>query len=698
MENNKSRTWIIILIVLGVLTIICCCCLIFGIGIFRWIQPMVGTETPGTNLPTLTLPPQTNWLATPKPGGQATPDSVVPAQPPVATKSSEPILPTDQGILDRAEQTLKTLQEAIIPSNDPIDLANRLGGKVNVPSQLIDTNAPYAIGAQKKFWVTNVDTNENFKIDATLQYVGENIYFWIQDNVQYKDSDLESAAGLFDKQYIPTDRAFFGSEWNPGVDGDPRIYVLYAGGLGYNLAGYFSSADELHPDAHPYSNAHEMFLINSDNVSLGEDYLHGTMAHEFQHMIHWYQDKNEETWMNEGFSMLAEHVNKLDAGGFDYEFASEPDLQLTDWGEDVGKNGPHYGSAYLFMVYFLDRFGEDASKALVADNENGLTSVTKVMKDLNLINPSTNAPYTGTEVFMDWTVANILQDPNIEGGRFDYASYNPPSFNIQNDVETCPQQINNSVSQFGTEYLDLKCTDVQSITFAGPNLVKLLPISDVPSGDYFFWSNAADESNSRLTQTFDLSQASGTISLDFKIWYELEKDYDFAFVSASTDGKTWQILNSRTCTTDNISGNSYGCGWNGNSNTWIDESVDLSEFAGKQVTLRFDYVTDAAVNLNGLALDDVRLAAIGYSSDFETDSSGWQAEGFARVTNYLPQEYILSVIYEGSRGKVEQFTVSPEDKFTLPVSFGSRTERIIISISGTTPVTREKADFSIRFE
>jgi immune inhibitor A len=690
MENNKSRTWIIIPIVLGILTIFCCCCIIIGIGVYRWIPQVLGTETPVTTLPNITLTPRTDWLATAQ--------SALPTLPPATNQSAEPLLLTNKGVLDRAEQTLKTLQEAIIPSNDPIDLANRLGGKLNVPNQLIDTNAPYAIGAQKKFWVSNVDTNKNFKIDATLRYVGENIYFWIQDGVKYKEIDLKNVASLFDKKYIPTNRAFFGSEWNPGVDGDPRIYVLYAGGLGYNLAGYFSSADELHPDAHPYSNAHEMFLINSDNVGLGEDYLRGTMAHEFQHMIHWYQDKNEETWMNEGFSMLAEHVNKLDAGGFDYEFASEPDLQLTDWGEDVGLNGPHYGSAYLFMVYFLDRFGEDATKALVAEKENGLTSVTKVMNDLNILNPSTNAPYTGVEVFRDWTDANILQDPTVEGGRYDYKSYNPPSFTSQNAIDACPQQFNASVSQFGTQYIDLGCANIQSLSFTGPSLVKLLPLPEIPSGEYFLWSNAADESNSRLTRTFDLSQASGKISMDFKVWYELEKDYDFAFVSASTDGKTWKILNTRTCTTDNISGNSYGCGWNGNSNTWIDESVDLSEFAGKQVTVRFDYVTDAAVNLNGLAIDDLRLAAIGYSTDFETNEGGWQAEGFARVTNYLPQEFILSVIYEGANAQVEQFSINPDDKLSIPLNTGTGSDKIIIAVSGTTPVTREKAEFSIGFK
>ncbi len=690
MEIYNSRSWIIVAIVVSVLLVFCCCCTVFSIGVFRWLPQFFETEVSATSQPLESPIPQTNWLATP--------ESIFPTPPPMKTQSSEVQLPTDKSILERAEETLKTLQEVIIPSNDPIDLANRLGGKVDVPKQLIDPNAPYAIGAEKQFWVTNVDTNENFKIDATLRYVGDNIYFWIQDEVKYKEIELKDVASKFDKEYIPTNREFFGSEWNPGVDGDPRIYVLYAGGLGFNLAGYFSSADELHPDAHPYSNAHEMFLINSDNVDLGEDYLHGTMAHEFQHMIHWYQDKNEETWMNEGFSMLAEHVNGLDAGGFDYEFAYEPDLQLTDWGEDVGLNGPHYGSAYLFMVYFLDRFGEDASKALVAEKENGLASVSKVMKDLKILNPDTSEPYTGIEVFRDWTAANILQNPNIERGRFDYHSYNPPSFTSQNDVATCPQQFNGSVYQFGTQYIDLECAEVQSLTFAGPSLVKLLPLPEVASGEYFFWSNAADESNSRLTQTFDLRQANGQISLNFKAWYELEEDYDFAYVSVSVDGKTWQILDTRTCTTENVSGNSYGCGWNGNSEVWIDESVDLSAYAGEQVTIRFDYVTDAAVNLNGLAIDDIHLEAIGYSTDFEVDEGNWQAEGFARVTNHLPQEFVLSVIHEGTRGKVEQFSISPEDRFSIPIIMSNGTEKIIIAISGVTPVTREKAEFSIGFK
>ncbi len=81
-------------------------------------------------------------------------------------------------------------------------------------------NAPYNVGAQKDFWVSNTDTNENFQISATLQYVGDNIYFWIEDGVRFNQSDLDRLASTFDQEIIPTNREFFGQEWNPGVDGD----------------------------------------------------------------------------------------------------------------------------------------------------------------------------------------------------------------------------------------------------------------------------------------------------------------------------------------------------------------------------------------------------------------------------------------------------------------------------------------------
>ena len=597
--------------------------------------------------------------------------------------------------IDNIQANLGALLAEVVPINDSIDLAERLGGKENVPATLPDTDAPYQVGEEKTFWVTNTDNNENFQVQATLRYVGENIYFWIENGVRYKESDLQQLAEDFDQDIVPTNREFFGMEWNPGVDDDPRFYVLYARGLGASLAGYFSSADELHPAAHPYSNAHEMFLLNADTVWLSEDYIYGTMAHEFQHMIHWYQDRNEETWVNEGFSMLAEHVNDLNSGGFDFDYVINPDLQLTDWGAETGENGPHYGASYLFMVYFLDRFGEDATKALVAHPENGFSGLESVMQELGILNPTTGQVYTANEVFTDWIVTNYLQDPTVEQSRYTYRSYSPYDVSVSDSISECPDQITSDVSQFGVDYIEINCPGTHTLNFRGGAVANILPFEAPPSGDYFFWSNLGDESDMYLAQTFDLTEVNGEAVLSFKTWYDLEEDYDYVFISASTDGKHWQILDSLTCTTENPSGNSYGCGWNGSSGDWIEERVDLSAFAGTEVILRFDYVTDAAVNGIGMAMDDFRLDAIGYASDLEQDAGGWEGAGFVRLMNALPQTYSLSVISEGNQTSVENISLEADNSTTFAVTIGGDVEKIVLVVSGTTPFTREKAPYQV---
>jgi len=624
-------------------------------------------------------------------------DSASPTEPnwQTDTPTEMPTQPLEPEEIDKINANLEALLAEAVPINDPIDLAERLGGKENVPSTLPDPDAPYQVGEVKTFWVTNTDNNKNFQVQATLRYVGENIYFWIENGVRYQESDLRQLANDFDQEIVPTNREFFGMEWNPGVDDDPRFYVLYARGLGSSLAGYFSSADELHPAAHPYSNAHEMFLLNADTVRLSENYIYGTMAHEFQHMIHWYQDRNEETWVNEGFSMLAEHVNDLNSGGFDFDYVINPDLQLTDWGAETGENGPHYGASYLFMVYFLDRFGEEATKALVANPENGFTGLEDVMQALDIHNPTTGQVYTANEVFTDWVITNYLQDPSVEQGRYTYRSYSPYDVSVSDSISDCPDQITSDVSQFGVDYIEIDCPGTHTLSFNGGATASILPFDAPSSGDYFFWSNLGDESDMFLTQTFDLTEVNGEAALSFKTWYDLEEDYDYVYISASTDGKHWQILDSLTCTTENPSGNSYGCGWNGSSDDWIEERVDLSAFAGTDVTLRFDYVTDAAVNGIGMALDDFRLDAIGYTSDLEQDAGGWEGTGFVHLMNALPQTYSLTIISVGKQTLVQNIPLEADNSTTFEVNIDGDVEKIVLVVSGTTPFTREKAPYQV---
>ncbi|MEK6221077.1 MAG: hypothetical protein N2D54_02395, partial [Chloroflexota bacterium] len=259
-------------------------------------------------------------------------------------------------------ETLQTLQNAEVPYADSVELAERLLGIEDIPDELIDINAPHAVGAKNDFWVFNTDTNISFRTTAELKYVTSHSYFWVEEGVNFDAKALKDLADEFESHIYPMNREFFGSEWSPGVDGDEHIYILYVGGTGGNNAGYFGSKDSLHPLAYEYSNAHEVFVFNADNVDFEDEFSYGVLAHEFQHMIHWNQDRNETSWMNEGFSEVAMLLTGYNIGGFDYSYIENPDLQLNDWPNNPDQTIPHYGASFLFLTYFLDRLGEDATK------------------------------------------------------------------------------------------------------------------------------------------------------------------------------------------------------------------------------------------------------------------------------------------------------------------------------------------------
>ena len=116
------------------------------------------------------------------------------------------------------------------------------------------------------------------------------------------------------------------------------------------------------------------------------------------------------------------------------------------------------------------------------------------------------------------------------------------------------------------------------------------------------------------------------------------------------------------------------------------------------MTVQFDYVTDAAVNGKGFALDDIHIDAIGYASDFEQDAGGWNALGFARVQNRLPQTYSLRLIRIGKQTIVSTITLDSNNHAEIPFTIGEGVDRVVLVISGTTPFTREKASYQLNIQ
>lgn len=603
----------------------------------------------------------------------------------------------DQRIV-AGNETLNSLKISEVPVNDPRDLAMRLEGKLNIPLTIAPPITNFDLGSQQDFWVSNVDANEYYEIRASLEYITDHVFFWIEEEVPFNPEDVKQLTETFENEIYPTNREFFGSEWTPGIDGDPHLYILYAKGLGSNLAGYFSSADEQHPLAHEYSNAHEIFMLNSDVVDLNNEFAYGVIAHEFQHMIHWNRDRDEASWVNEGFSELAVLLNGYQVGS-EYSYIVNPDIQLNYWPDDHRQTSPHYGAAFLFLTYFLDRFGVEATQSLVGIPANGLEGVDQVLREIEALDPITGREILADDVFLDWVIASYLKDDRVADGRYTYNILpKAPQAEETETINDClSKALTRDVHQYGVDYIRIKCRGEYVLQFEGSTQAEITP-TDPHSGKYYFWSNKGDESDMTLTRSFDFRNHDGPITLTYWTWYDLEEDYDYVYVEVSEDGEYWDILVTPSGTLEDPSGNSYGWGYNGQSEGWIQESVDLSDYAGKEVQIRFEYVTDAAVNTEGMLIDDIAIPEIGYSTNFEESADGWEALGWVRIDNLIPQTYRLALITFGDTIEVALIPLEEDTTAEIRLTLDEGIEEAVLVVTGTTRYTRQKAAYRIEIE
>lgn len=146
------------------------------------------------------------------------------------------------------------------------------------------------------------------------------------------------------------------------------------------------------------------------------------------------------------------------------------------------------------------------------------------------------------------------------------------------------------------------------------------------SGAAEWWSGSGDSLVNSITRDVDLT---GKTSASASAWldYEIEQDYDYLYVEASTDGgANWTRI-------DEIGGASNG---------WVQKDWDLSQFAGKQAKLRFSYVTDGGLALKGAFIDDIAITADGASvlaDDVEAGANGWTADGFSIISGTIDKLY-----------------------------------------------------------
>jgi hypothetical protein len=537
------------------------------------------------------------------------------------------------------------------------------------------------VGEQRNFFVSSLVDGTVRTVTATLRVVSEHAYWYLDDQVNVPLRDLEASARTFEERVRPAVVGNFGDIWSPGVDGDPRLIVLHTTLVG--AAGYYSSKDEFTRQVHPHSNLGEIIYMDTRHLPPGTDAYAGVLAHELQHAVHWNQDVGEEAWVNEGLSEVAAEL-----AGYPSQFVSgflwRPETQLNWWPDQIGTAAPHYGASALFFIYLSQRYdGLDGLGQVVNEQLDGARGV-----DVYLSRQGTSFE----AVFQDWVVANYL---DADDGPYSYpdrevAVARPSTLSIRKSAST-------TLPQFSARYYEIARVEGDvTVRFVGDTDARQIATA-CRSGRLCWWSGNGDSIDSTMTRQFDLTGVA-TATLEFMVWHDIEQGWDFAYVEASADGGlTWDILDTPHTTPDNPSGNSYGHAYTGGSGGWLRESIDLSRYAGGSVLVRFEYITDDAVYLDGLVLDDIALPEIGFFDDAE-EPRGWEARGFSRIDGAAVQKFAVQLIERRADGAVRVVLMELDERNSGELvvrGLGNVVDQAVVVVSPITRRTRHPASFNL---
>lgn len=582
-----------------------------------------------------------------------------------------------------------------IPIADDFDLVRRMEGREGVPAEpfvpVRSTPPDEQVGSVQEFWVHDFAAKRNVRVAATLRRMSQNVKWWVQSNVRVDEQALARSATVFQEQVYPMNRQLFGSEWSPGIDSDPRINILIANMPG-SAAGYFSGVDSLPRWVHEFSAEREMIYVNAQAAQIGTDYFHAVLAHEFCHMQQWNKRTRTSIWFNEGFAQLCERANGY-VVGFEQLFLRQPDTQLDAWTDLDEGAGQHYGGAFLFFEYLRQRTGGGYGfiNALLDDGIDTFQELDDALRAAG------HPP--AEQILADFAAANALIGT---GAAPPYAypadlGLREPARPTSADRADPGEPLRASVHQQATRYIELPLGGQYEVTFEGATATRIIP-ADPHSGRSFWWSDRADGMDATLTREVDLTGVTSA-ALTFWTWYDIEVDFDYAYVAVSTDGGSrWATVQTPATTTEDPNGNNLGHGFTGTSGsgtsaTWIQQRADLTPYAGKKILLRFEHVTDGALNEPGFAVDDIEIAEVGYRDDAEGDNA-WDAKGFIRSTNVVKQRYVVQVIRFGERPTVDRHVVE-DGKLELSVDARADARPPVLAVIGLAPRTTETAAFEV---
>lgn len=579
-------------------------------------------------------------------------------------------------------------------------LAARIGTELTIRKDA--SIAPAEVGDEYTFTVSDdyqgVDYDEDFVVvfegehglimitkDAYNSFDGTYYHFanpigddsepWLRSEDVLTNEQLEYILDQFDDVIYPVVTDAFGEPLPRGDEGQ-KVWILifnirddayYDPNAETYIAGYFSASESttnnkniMHIDTYDWE--------NRMGPDAGQPYAYeGIFAHEFEHMVHFDEDPDEEAWLDEGMADLAGYLCGYGhpSGHVAYYMVYHPMVSLTFWGGGL----EDYGASYLFQLYLYEKYGGAAfTSALFQEQANGIESVEATLEAFGF-------PESFDEVFDNWAIANYIDDTRKAGGKYGYETLEVGT------IDTWGYSIEYALANmwwgppdpapitvpsywfFGIEpqpytahyfrFYNNKATDV---VIDGDDFAGTLAYS----GTYEWYSDAEAWAWRSFYQTFTIPATGAT--LNFWTYYEIEEDWDYGYVEVY-DHSTgeWYTLDAsgtvdyvahgqdnpntpsgREPTDYEAAGKWHA--FTGESGGWVPVSMDLSPFAGHIVDVYFTSWQDGVFTLQMMYVDDISIPEIGFFDDVEAGEDGWTSTGWYVTDGILENGFDVTTL------------------------------------------------------
>lgn len=324
------------------------------------------------------------------------------------------------------------------------------------------TAKSYVVGDTNTFWRWNLTVMPPLWVRelATCRAVGDNSYIFVansQWNTNMTQNDIDTISHYLEDVtmasnsmgLIEMDTTYFGPIPDE-LDNDPKVifYFTNLGSFQGNIFdGYFSAFNQLTEaqaqSINQHSNECEMLYMSCSPVNPSSYINISVLAHELEHLIHFGQDPNEESWIDEGCGEYAMVLFGLPDPIND--FPSNSNNNLIDWGNQTSD----YIQTMLFITYLAEQTtGPAFIKLLVA---NAATDVAGVNSTLSSI----SYPLDFQEILTNWTIANFTDDSSFQNGEFGYDALDLPAFSTTSDHTQLPISLYNILEACAARYYSL---------------------------------------------------------------------------------------------------------------------------------------------------------------------------------------------------------------------------------------------------